>query len=454
MGALEDVGIPGASGHPWFGRHRLRPAASADTIREMLRTEIRDTGWPYQPLLPAAPIALPRASYAELFRATAALLDLVRRTALESAPTTDGRLAAYRMPASEHQLFVADQFMEERYADCVTRPDIVIGPDGPRFLEFNVSGALGGPVETHCRLEVWRKLYADDAGRVPFGYQDPFAVRAEMFRGLCAELAVAPRVALVGSARDQGVESSRYFDVEADHFNSHGLTARFFEPEDLHEAWDCPPRLRYPLGLRNFTIPDWAELGIDTAPVQAALDNGCLLVGTQTSTFLSSKLTMGLLSEGRPWMSAADRALVDRYLPWTRVLSHRWTSRGGRKVDLVPFAVDNRELLVLKESIGMSGKQVVIGRETGQTEWEAAVAVAAGTGTSVLQEYVAPRGCRLAMVADGAEEPYDVEVAPVFGPLLFGGRPAGMFSRFFGDGTAGIVSVLGTNSSDDCVVAV
>ncbi|MEU5108293.1 MULTISPECIES: hypothetical protein [unclassified Streptomyces] len=455
MSGLEDIGTPAATGHPWFGRHRLRPPdAPADTIREMLRTEIRDTGWPYQPLLPAAPIALPRASYAELFRATGALLDLVRRTALETAPTTEGRLAAYGMPDSEHRLFMADPFTEERYADCVARPDIMIGPDGPRFLEFNVSGALGGPVETHCRLEVWRKLYADDAGRLPFRCRSPFAVRAEMFRDLCAELAVAPRVALVGSARDQGVESTRYFDMEADHFNGHGLTARFFEPEDLHEAWDCPPRLRYPLGLRNFTLPDWAELGIDTAPVQAALDHGCLLVSTQTSTFLSSKLTMGLLSEGRPWMSAAERALVDRYLPWTRVLTHRRTSRGGREVDLVPFAVANRELLVLKESLGMSGKQVVIGRESGQAEWEAAVAGAAEAGTSVVQEFVAPRTCRLAMVADGAREPHDVEVAPVFGPLLFGGRPAGMFSRFFGDGTAGVVSVLGTNSSDDCVVAI
>ncbi|MDX3233142.1 hypothetical protein [Streptomyces sp. ME19-01-6] len=79
---------------------------------------------------------------------------------------------------------------------------------------------------------------------------------------------------------------------------------------------------------------------------------------------------------------------------------------------------------------------------------------AAGTGTSVVQAYVVPRSCRLAMVADGEEEPHDVDVAPVFGPLVFGGRPAGMFSRFFGDGTTGIVSVLGTNSSDDCVVAV
>ena len=45
---------------------------------------------------------------------------------------------------------------------------------------------------------MWRKLYADDKGRVTdLRYQDPLAVRAEMFRALCAELAVAPRVALV-----------------------------------------------------------------------------------------------------------------------------------------------------------------------------------------------------------------------------------------------------------------
>lgn len=449
--SLEDVG---PQGHPWFGTHRLRPAAPAGTIREMLRHELRDTGWPYQPLLPAAPIALPRASYAELFRVTAALLDLVRRTALESAATTAGRLAAYRMPRSEHQLFVADQFVEERYADCVCRPDIVIGPDGPQFLEFNVSGALGGPVELRCRLEVWRQLYADDEGRLPFSSQDPFAVRAEMFRGLCAELAARPRLALVGSARDQGVESTRYFDVEAEYLNSHGLTARFFEPEDLHEAWDCPPHLRYPLGLRNFTIPDWVELGIDTAPVQAALDNGCLLVGTQTSTFLSSKLTMGLLSEGRPWMSAAERALVGRYLPWTRVLADRRTTWGDRQVDLVPFTVDNRESLVLKQGLGMSGRQVVIGRDAGRAQWEAAVTAAAEAGTSVVQQFVAPRTCRLALVADGADEPHDADVAPVLGPLLFGGRPAGMSSRFFGDGTAGIVSVAGHGSCGGCVVAV
>ena len=65
-----------------------------------------------------------------------------------------------------------------------------------------------------------------------------------------------------------------------------------------------------------------------------------------------------------------------------------------------------------------------------------------------------PHTCRLTMLADGVDEPYDVDVAPVFGPLLFGGRPAGLFSRFFGDGRTGIVSMTRTGSCDNSVVAV
>ncbi|MFD4134521.1 hypothetical protein [Streptomyces goshikiensis] len=452
MDTHEDLGT--GNGHPWFGRHRLRPAAPADTIRRMLRHELRDTGWPYQQLLPAAPMAIPRASYAEIFRVSVALIELLRRTALESGPTTADRLTAYGMPATEDRLWVDDPFTEERYADSVVRPDLVIGPNGPQFLEFNVSGALGGVVETRSRLAVWRGLHSDEYGRTPFRSPDPFAVRAEMFRALSAELGVAPRVAVVGSARVNGVER-RYFEMEAEYYNSHGLTARFFEPEELPEAWDCAPHLRHPIGLRNFTIPDWLEVGVDTAPVQDALDNGCLLVGTQTSTFLHSKLTMGLLSEGRPWMTGAERGLVERYLPWTRILTERKTDREGRQVDLLPFVLGNRELLVLKAGLGESGKQVVIGREADQAGWESAVGAAVADGTSVVQAFVEPQTCRVALIADGCDEPYDADVAPVLGPLVFGGRPAGLFCRFFGDGCAGIVSVRGgTSSSDNVMVAV
>ncbi|WP_018221413.1 hypothetical protein [Salinispora pacifica] len=441
-----------ATGHPWFGDHRLAPAAPAETLRHRLRRVLQDTGWPYQPVLPAAPMTIPRASYAELFRVAGVLVGLLRRTALETAPTVRERLAVYQMPASEDQLWLRDPLLEERYADWVARPDAVIGPDGLRFVEFNVSGALGGAVETQRRLDVWGGLYADADGRLPYHSPDPFAVRAEMFRALSAELGVAPRVAIVGSAQVTGVDSY-YFEVEAEYHRSRGLPTRFFEPKELHEAWDCPPELRYPIGLRNFTIPDWKDAGVPTVEVQEALDHGTLLVGTQTATFLHSKLTMGLLSEGRPWMTATERSLVNRYLPWTRVLSERRTERAGEQVDLLPYVLRNRERLVLKEALGDCGKQVVIGPEVDAVEWEAAVAAGAD-GTSIVQEFVPPQTCRVALLADGADEPHDAEVAPVLGPLLFGGRPAGLWCRYRTDGAAGIVNARGSaTGADNAMVA-
>ncbi|MFB7512274.1 hypothetical protein [Streptomyces sp. NPDC056144] len=453
MGTHEKPGT--GNGHAWFGDHLLSPAAPADTIRHLLRAELDGTGWPYQPVLPAAPMAIPRASYAEVFRVSLALTELLRRTALETGRTTAERLAAYGMPGTEDRLWMDDAFIEERYADSVVRPDLVIGPNGPQIVEFNVSGALGGVLETQSRLAVWSRLHADQYGRLPFHSPVPFAVRAEMYRSLADELGVAPRVAVVGSSQVIGVEK-RYFQLEADYNNARGLTTRFFEPEELHEAWDCAPHLRYPVGLRNFTIPDWLEVGLDTDAVQAALDNGVVLVGTQTSTFMHSKITMGLLSEGRPWMTSAERALVERYLPWTRVLSDRKTERDGSQVDLVRHVVDHRERFVLKAALGECGKQVVLGRDVDQAAWETAIGEAvAESGTSIVQEFVEPQTCRVTLVADGTDETYEAEVAPVLGPLLFGGRAAGLFCRFYGDGSAGIVSVRGgVSSSDNVMVAV
>src|SRR5690349_65349 len=96
----ERISMTVIEGHPWFGAHRLPVAAPAQTIRDMLRDEIRDIGWPYQDQLPATPIAIPRTSYAELFRVSAALLGLLRRTALETDPEV------HRLPARERRLFL------------------------------------------------------------------------------------------------------------------------------------------------------------------------------------------------------------------------------------------------------------------------------------------------------------------------------------------------------------
>ena len=52
-------------------------------------------------------------------------------------------------------------------------------------------------------------------------------------------------------------------------------------------------------------------------------------------------------------MSAAQRKMVNTYLPCTRILSDRRTSWAGQEVDLVRFGVANRERLVpIKAGLG------------------------------------------------------------------------------------------------------
>ncbi|MFF0144104.1 hypothetical protein ATK36_4294 [Amycolatopsis sulphurea] len=439
--------------HPWFGEHRFIPAGSVGRIRDILRSETRDTGWPYQEYLPGAPFALPRSSYAELFRVGTALLDLLRRTVLAVAPTADARLAALGADRRDHPLFLDNAVLEERYADCFARPDVVVGPKGPIFLGFNVGGGFGGVVEAHCRYRAWRRLYGRSGGSLPFHYHDPFVARADVFADICEELALPFRLAWVGSLREhmEYPDSSRYFDLETAFLSKRGFEARYFEPEDLDEVWDCAPAHRYPLGLRHLNVPDLEILGISVEPVRRALKNGCLLLSTQTAALFGNKVTLGLLSEGRPWLSTAERAVVNHYVPWTRVLADRRTHRDGQDVDLLPFVLRRQHALVLKRG---TGSGVVHGQSVTADGWHEAVAAAVGEGGWVVQDLVSAQPYPLPMISDDGNGPSMAKVVPVFGPFLFGRRPGGMLVRFFATGEAGIARVTGRIPFHNVVVTV
>ncbi|MDH6574587.1 hypothetical protein [Kitasatospora sp. MAP5-34] len=439
---------------PWFGGYLDPPTATAEEIRTVQRHEIRDIGHPHQEYLPAAPFLLPRSSYAELFRAADVMAGLVHRTALEAGPTTAQRMAAFGATDQDYPLFLADSMLEERYASCLVRPDIVIGPTGPQFLELNISGGFAGTVESHCGYAAWRALYGAAGEGLPFTHHDPFAARADLFDDVCEELALPRRLAWVGALRESvlPIEETRYFDLETDYLHSRGFDAEYVEVEDADQLWDCAPQDRYPLGLRHFNVADLSALGIGIEPVRRALDGGCLLLSTQTSGFLGNKMALGLLSEGRPWMSAAEHAFVERYLPWTRVLTDRRTSVGSTDVQLLPYAVENQEDLVVKRGIGSNGRQVVIGRETDVGTWRETVESAAAAGTSVVQRFVPIQSTWQSVLTDALDVPETVPVAPVISPLLFGRRPAGAFTRFFADNSAGIISVASRSAMSNVVV--
>ena len=57
------------------------------------------------------------------------------------------------------------------------------------------------------------------------------------------------------------------------------------------------------------------------------------------------------------FFSPAERSMFRKYLPWTRLIrERRTTDKAGRPIDLVPYAIKNREQLILKPSRAYGGR--------------------------------------------------------------------------------------------------
>ncbi|ASW55658.1 hypothetical protein [Plantactinospora sp. KBS50] len=439
----------------WYGpvQYRRPPGHSTAALRDALRRELTNTGMLPARQLPMGPFVIPSTAYSEVLRAARILLDLCRRTLQALAPDVAGRLRALGADPQDYPLFVDDDLIEEEFAACVARPDVVVGADGPRFVEINTSGAVGGVVETHLLLRVWRAAFAGSGGP-PLVAGDPLDARAALFRDACDSLGVERRLLWVGSRRDlPHAATDRLFDVELEYLSARGFATRHVEPEDLVDEVLADGGCAYPLGLRQFTIPEWRELDIDIEPVRQVLKAGCLLLPTQSAGLLDHKKVLAMLSAGPPWLSAAERAFVTRYVPWTRVLVDGPARWRGARVGLADLVDRQRDRFVLKRGEGMKGLQVTIGRECDPARWRAAVDAALANGDSVVQEYVEPVRCDLE-ISDGDHETALRSVAPVLSPFVCGGRAAGMWARFLpADRTDGVVSRDGYGAMENLVVA-
>ena len=71
----------------------------------------------------------------------------------------------------------------------------------------------------------------------------------------------------------------------------------------------------------------------------------------------------------------AERRLLDRVVPWTRVLGARVTEDpAGRRIDLPEYVRRRRERLLIKPNVGSSGTGMLLGREAGSARWDARIA--------------------------------------------------------------------------------
>lgn len=294
------------------------------------------------------------------------------------------------------------------------RADLHRGEHGFSLLEFNVAGGVGG-IELG---ELPRTLLAmDDFAR----FAAEHALRhVRTGEHVAATLrAVAPRpspvVALV-CAPGALARYRRPLAPTVEVLRKHGLEVLLGELGEVRENGGklFVGRARVDVVLRCFAVDETAgcEDGVDAIVHAERAGNAILWTGLD-STLFSNKGALALLSDPRcdAVLSAQERRLTDRILPWTRLLTP----------SLVDCCVAEREHLVLKPCRGLAATGVVAGWACPEREWADALRRCAGRG-HVVQRRVVPCAEPVVDPGTGATEDW----TPVWGlfvtPHGYGGN--------------------------------
>jgi hypothetical protein len=187
-----------------------------------------------------------------------------------------------------------------------------------------------------------------------------------------------PRVAIVDWPE---VPTRSEFVLFQEYFRAVGMETVIADPRELEfrggrlYADHGPVDLVYKRVLLSELVE---RCGLETPLLQAVAAGAVCMVNPARSKILHKKASLAVLSDERNahLFDPEERAALMAHIPWTRVVEERQTEHGGRRVDLVPFILEDRAHMVLKPNDDYGGAGIVLGWQTEPADWERAVATA------------------------------------------------------------------------------
>lgn len=269
-------------------------------------------------------------------------------------------------------------------------------PDGGslKFTELNSETPAGAGYTdsladvfygTTCFQEFLRKHHAVAVPCKP-GVLHALLDSYHRWRGVRTE---PPRIAILDWRE---VPTFSEFILFYDYFRSMGIEVRNIDPRDVvyENGQLMADDYHITLIYKRVLISELVERGgLDHPVIRAVRDGAVCMANSFRCKVLFKKASFAVLSDERNLELFApnqQRAIAD-FVPWTRVVEERTTRLDGQTVDLVPFALANRERFVLKPNDDYGGHGIVLGWTVDQPTWEAAVRTALGS-PHVIQEKV------------------------------------------------------------------
>src|ERR1700730_12423722 len=160
------------------------------------------------------------------------------------------------------------------------------------------------------------------------------------------------------------------------------------------------------------------------------------------------KAFFAVLTDGKNarLFSSEELELIQRHVPWTRVVEDVKTEYGGEPIELLNYIRNNQKDLVLKPSHEYGGTGVTLGWEVEAKEWQRAIEQALpgkkrgkGEGSWIVQERIPLRRGEFPHIGAGGKVQRKNMLVD-FAPYLFRGKLAGFLTRLSASGLANVTS--------------
>lgn len=412
----------------WFGAcTRATNNPDPRQVAEIITTRLAGISYGRLPIA-IEPIVVPLSAYRELLDATSQLLRLHHQAVVHLGPDRSSRMAAIKADPADFPRFTSNEPFEFHHAADMARADVIIGTDGPQFIELNVGGGANGMIQFELLRRIWKEVRLQ-TGEPALTGTDPFAALAHLIQRSREELGTKARALLIGSLDDPGL-SSIYFDTQVRLLAEHGVSAQFVPLSQIHDQIPEDGSPEGSLGVVQFHEREANSLGWDVSPLSTAMHRGLVGIPSQTARLLDSKKILALLSEGLPWMSREDHALVARFVPWSRVVSDRRVKWRGKTHGLARLLTDRQESFVLKGSAGLSSQEVLFGAAESPRAWADLVDAAIASEYYIVQEVVTAVRHPVQVMFDNDGPTETVSANPVISPFCVGGTTTGCLFRF------------------------
>jgi hypothetical protein len=275
------------------------------------------------------------------------------------------------------------------------RGDVYYNGSSFKLLEYNIGSALGGldMVGTLPKAYLKNPAFAEFAAANGLGFLDMGGHLAQALRDAGKAIGAGePVVAILegpGGNAVYGHQRRAIMELLAEQ----GMHCLVGEIGDLEfragkpylDGTGVDVILRY-YGLEEMLAhPDCDAL---LEPVFRAHEDGTVVVWTPTNVF-GNKGTLAMLSENAEdtsMFSAQERAVIERVLPWSRMLGRPGADSDARFIE---ECMQRKEQLVFKPAGLFGGEGVLIGREVDDSSWRAALVASTQAGCLV-QEVVQP----------------------------------------------------------------